>query len=136
MFKNECKVMFKKLKTDWVDKEALNDLLYPLEQELKVVKHLQKRCVLTQVEVLDELRKRVGFFKLFNLFEKYTTLTIEFKILQQKCERQEKKFEERLMQLEKKFKGEDDLLGVPLPALKEDKSPSHIYKNEKKQPVR
>ena len=47
MFKNECKVMFKKLKTDWVDKEALNDILYPLEQELKVVKHLQKRCVLT-----------------------------------------------------------------------------------------
>ena len=55
------------------------------------------------------------------------------------------------MQLEKKFKGEDDLLGVPLPALKKngssgsgnrnikeyyDKSPSHISKNEKKQPVR
>ena len=82
------------MQTDEKDNEELMDLILPLAQEIKIIKFLKKRQEKSMPELVSDLTSKIGFYKIFNLFEKYTLLTIEFKNLQQKFERNEQRNEQ------------------------------------------
>ena len=59
---------------------------YPIKQERKTIKHLKNRQDQCRMSILDDMRKKIGFFSIYKLFEKYNLLIMEIKTLQDKIE--------------------------------------------------
>ena len=62
-------------------------MAYMLKLEVNQLQHLDKRQGETMVNLLGELRTRVGFFNIYNLFEKVETKEKELDQLKAAYER-------------------------------------------------
>ena len=62
---------------------------YLLILETRILKHMQMRSEKNKIELLSDMRSKVGFFNIFKMFEKYHLLTIEVKNLRERLDQQE-----------------------------------------------